>query len=135
MNESTRIRGDVIFDTNAASGLIRQLPDLMQVVDSSCRVHLPLAVVGELLYGANCAPNPERQLARVRSFAARSTVLFPDQLTAEVYGRIKTALRLKGRMIPENDLWIAATAIQHGLPVLTQDSHFKEVPGITHLTW
>jgi tRNA(fMet)-specific endonuclease VapC len=107
----------------------------MIAVDPSCRVHLPLAVVGKLLYGANCAPNPERQLGRVRAFAARSNVVYPNQETAEIYGRIKTELRRRGRMIPENDLWIAATAIQHEMPVLTQDSHFQEVPGVVLLTW
>jgi PIN domain-containing protein len=42
-------------------------------------------------------------------------------------GEIRDRLRLKGRPIPENDIWIAATAVQHGLPLATRDDHFKEV--------
>jgi hypothetical protein len=39
-------------------------------------------------------------------------------------------LRRKGTPIPTNELWIAASAAQHGLMLLTLDHHFKEVPQI-----
>jgi predicted nucleic acid-binding protein len=38
--------------------------------------------------------------------------------------------RMKGTPIPTNDLWIAASAMQHGLKVLTTDKHYLEVPQI-----
>jgi len=51
----------------------------------------------------------------------------PDLATAEHYGGIKTTLRKKGKMIHENDIWIAAVAIQHNLPLFTADKQFKEI--------
>lgn len=135
MSESTRIRGDVLFDTNAASAFIRKIPEMVSILDPLCQVFLPLAVVGELLYGAHYAARPEAQLLKVREFAADTSVLFPDQATAEIYGRIKADLRRLGSMIPENDLWIAATAIQHDLLLLTQDIHFRVMPEVNLLTW
>jgi tRNA(fMet)-specific endonuclease VapC len=48
-------------------------------------------------------------------------------VTAQYYGKIKDGLRLKGRPIPENDIWVAAAAMQYGLPVATRDAHFDEV--------
>jgi len=39
-------------------------------------------------------------------------------------------LRKKGRPIPENDVWIAAVARQHGLTLLTRDVHFREIEGL-----
>ena len=135
MSESKLIDGELLFDTNAASGLIRRSAPLVAAIAPSCKVVLPLPVVGELLYGAHHAGNPQAQLARVRSFVARTAILVPDSSTAEEYGRIKADLRMRGQMIPENDLWIAAIAAQHGLPVLTRDGHFSYVTVITVATW
>ena len=44
-----------------------------------------------------------------------------DAVTAWIYGEVRDRLRLKGRPIPENDLWIAAIAIQHDLALATRD--------------
>jgi tRNA(fMet)-specific endonuclease VapC len=53
-----------------------------------------------------------------------------DAATAREYGRIKEILRAKGKPIPENDIWIAAMAVQHGLTLATRDQHFGEVPNL-----
>ena len=53
-----------------------------------------------------------------------------DAETAERYGAIVHALRTAGTPIPTNDLWIAASAMQHGLRVLTTDAHYNRVAQI-----
>jgi tRNA(fMet)-specific endonuclease VapC len=50
--------------------------------------------------------------------------------TARVYGKIKDELRIKGKPIPENDVWIAAIAKENGLTLLTKDNHFDNVDSI-----
>ena len=62
-------------------------------------------------------------------------LLVPSEATAREYGRIKAELRAAGKPIPENDIWIAAQAREHGLPVATCDEHFKCVDGLTVLDW
>ena len=59
------------------------------------------------------------------------TILVCDTETARQYGRIKVELRRKGRPIPENDMWIAAVALQHGLTLATRDAHFDAIDGLT----
>jgi tRNA(fMet)-specific endonuclease VapC len=54
-----------------------------------------------------------------------------DATTAEIFVTIKLALFAKGNPIPENDIWIAATAIQYQLPLYTNDKHFIEVENIS----
>lgn len=45
------------------------------------------------------------------------------------YGRIFRHLKANGRLIGGNDLWIAATALENGLPVVTRNvGHFRRVP-------
>jgi tRNA(fMet)-specific endonuclease VapC len=44
-------------------------------------------------------------------------------------------LRIKGRPIPENDIWIAATARQHDLTLVSRDRHFAEVDNLRWEQW
>ena len=48
--------------------------------------------------------------------------------TAERYAEIDAYLRLKGRPIPRNDVWIAALVMEHGGVLITRDAHFRELP-------
>ena len=53
-----------------------------------------------------------------------------DADVAEAWARLRVALRDAGRRMPVNDSWIAATAIAHGIPVVTQDDDYDETPGL-----
>jgi tRNA(fMet)-specific endonuclease VapC len=48
---------------------------------------------------------------------------------------IKSHLRAKGRPIPENDIWIAAVAMQHRVTVVSRDPHFKEIADLDLQVW
>ncbi len=50
--------------------------------------------------------------------------------TAVRWASIRFGLRRAGHMLPINDVWIAASAMEHGLPVVTSDAHFLEIPQI-----
>ena len=60
----------------------------------------------------------------------RATFFRVDEGTAEAYADVRDELKRSGRPIPGNDLWIAALARQHALPLLSRDRHFDFVPGI-----
>jgi tRNA(fMet)-specific endonuclease VapC len=53
-----------------------------------------------------------------------------DEDTAEFYAEIMSRLRKLGTPIPTNDIWIAATAFQHGLRLFSKDAHFRFIPGL-----
>jgi predicted nucleic acid-binding protein len=55
--------------------------------------------------------------------------------TAERYAQIRRELKTSGRPIPSNDLWIAALAREHRLPVVSRDRHFEAVRGLQLVTW
>jgi len=57
-------------------------------------------------------------------------VLNVDFEISRRYGRIRRDLRLQGRLLADNDLWIAATALAHDLTLVTRDKHFERVPGL-----
>lgn len=55
--------------------------------------------------------------------------------TAECYAEIRRELKIAATPIPTNDLWIAAAARAHRLPIATRDPHFRAVPGLKIVFW
>jgi Predicted nucleic acid-binding protein, contains PIN domain len=121
----------LLLDTNIVIELFKGDEKIFSFLQGQQTVYIPAAVLGELYLGAYRSANEQKHLQQVKGFLMRCTVLNADHGTAENYGRVKSALLKKGKPIPENDIWIAATALQHQLPLYTQDKHFGEVSGIT----
>ena len=91
---------------------------------------LPVPVVGELRYGARNSRRAEENLAEVERLVARCRVMDITLVTAEVYARLRLDLKKKGKPIPENDLWIAATALALDATLVSRDSDFQAVEGL-----
>ena len=87
-------------------------------------------VLGELLSGFASGAREERNRRELRDFlsSTRVTVLPIGLETAERFAVVHQALRRAGTPIPTHDVWIAASAMEHGLRVLTTDAHFRAVP-------
>jgi tRNA(fMet)-specific endonuclease VapC len=79
--------------------------------------------------------NVNDNIGRIESFLANSGLLSCDAATSPIYGEIKTEPRRKGRPIPDNDIWIAASAKQHSLTLVTRDVHFDDVDGLPVIRW
>lgn len=106
---------------------------LKGAVESSHSLHevgFPVAVVGELRFGALGSRAPARRLAEIERLFGGASILASDVETARVYAEVRHRLKSAGRPLPENDIWIAATCLQYGLPLLTLDRHFNEVEGL-----
>jgi tRNA(fMet)-specific endonuclease VapC len=125
----------VILDTNAVSSLFAGDPALADVLAARSRHHLPVIVIGEYRFGLLRSRHRERLGLLLATLIQESSVLVVDQVTAEVYSQVREDLRTKGRPIPENDVWIAALALQHQQPVVSHDDHFDSVPGLVRLGW
>jgi tRNA(fMet)-specific endonuclease VapC len=93
-------------------------------------IFIPSIAAGELYYGAYCSANVKKHLDQANQFLQNYIILAPDVMTGDLYGNIKSALKKKGKPVPENDIWIAAIAIQFNLPLFTIDKHFKEIDNI-----
>src|SRR4051794_7262822 len=92
-------------------------------------------VVGELIYGALHSARVDENIARTESLMTWLSVVTLDAATAYEYGKIKQSLRIKGRMIPDNDIWIAACCIQHDITLVSRDRHFSEVGKLALELW
>jgi tRNA(fMet)-specific endonuclease VapC len=98
--------------------------------DDAAEVVLSAVVLGELTYGAMNSRSPEANLANLERLGEQCTFAPVDGIVVRRYGQVRLALKRKGRPIPENDIWIAATAIALDATLLTDNSHFDEVDGL-----
>ncbi|MDR3693449.1 type II toxin-antitoxin system VapC family toxin [Mucilaginibacter sp.] len=120
-----------LLDTSVIIHIFKSNPDIIAQLRTFSEIFLPSIAAGELYYGAYCFANIKKHLDQSNQFLKNYTILSPDVITADFYGRIKKSLKDKGKPIPENDIWIAAIAIQFNLPLFATDKHFREINNIT----
>ncbi len=125
-----------LFDTDAISEVLRPRPArsylrwLSQV--PRAEQFTSAVVIGELYKGAYGSPSRERHLENIEKLVLPAvTVLSYDVAAARVFGEIQAKLSARGRTLADADLQIAATAILHGLEVVTGNlRHFLRIPGV-----
>lgn len=127
--------GRFLLDTNIVIALFAQDPSVQEQLRRAEAVFLPSIVLGELYYGARRSTKVETNPGRIDELAASTLVLPCDIGAAQQYGLIKNSLRVRGRPLPENDVWVAAIACQHALTLVSRDEHFKEVDGLRLESW
>lgn len=125
----------MILDTNAVSSLLAGVPALSEVLANRPRHHLPVIVIGEYRFGLLRSRHREQLELLLVTLIRESIVLDVDETTAELYSRVREELRVKGRPIPENDVWIAALALQHEQAVVSRDEHFDSIRGLVRVAW
>lgn len=119
----------IIIDVNAYTSFRRGTEEAVDVIRSVPIIIISPIVTGELLSGFAMGSGEMRNRKELELFLSSPRVRFVNinKKTAEYYSVIYRKLRKKGRPIPTNDLWIAATALQYGLAVFTYDEHFKSI--------
>ncbi|HRG55439.1 MAG TPA: type II toxin-antitoxin system VapC family toxin [Lacunisphaera sp.] len=115
--------GDVLLDTTVVVAHLRGVTAVSQRLAETQTRYLPTVALGELHYGVHRSARPDENLRLLERWLRVAVLLSVTPATAGHYGRLKDQLARAGTPIPENDLWIAAVALEHGLPVATRDAH------------
>lgn len=123
------------LDTNIVSAHLRGDSHVGIQIQTHSRLYLPVTVLGELYYGAHHTEHRDKQLHRIRAFLPLAQTVHVDDEIAEQYGKVKARLAELGSMIPENDIWIAATCLVHDLTLASRDAHFEAVEGLLIVRW
>jgi tRNA(fMet)-specific endonuclease VapC len=129
------VNGRFLLDTNIIIGLLNRERSILDALANAAEVFVPVIAVGELYFGAARSGRPDANRAVLDQFTAGRVVLPCDLAVAREYGRLKGALKAQGTPLPENDMWIAASALRHGLTVASRDQHFREVAGLVVVAW
>jgi predicted nucleic acid-binding protein len=125
-----------LFDTDAISEVLRPRPlqSYLNWIGSVERAdQFTSAVsVGELFKGAFRSKARERHVKNIEERVLPALTVLPfDVATARVFGRLRAELEERGTVLPDADIQIAATAIHHGLDLVTGNiKHFEQFPGL-----
>lgn len=125
-----------LFDTDAISELLRRtpLPAYVEWLKAVPRAEqfTSAVVIGELYKGAYRSQARQHHLANIESRILPAVTALPfDVATAKVFGQIRARLEEVGTILPDADLQIAATAIYHGLKLVSGNlRHFSRIPEI-----
>jgi tRNA(fMet)-specific endonuclease VapC len=140
-----------LLDTNHCSFAILGNPTVLSrlaAIENSL-VSTCVIVQGELVDMAERSQRQEDNLTLIYSFLMGIYIHNIDEFTATIYGQLKAALfkqfapkekkkRRKTKITDlgfgENDLWIAAIAIQHNLIIVSADSDFQRIRQVRTLT-
>jgi predicted nucleic acid-binding protein len=119
----------ILLDTNAYTAFMLGEADVVEVLAHAQRLYLNSVVLGELLGGFAAGTREQKNRAELARFldSPRVEVLPVTEQTADCYALVYAGLRRKGQPIPTNDLWIAASALEHGAALLTHDAHFSQI--------
>ncbi|NLF08147.1 MAG: type II toxin-antitoxin system VapC family toxin [Pirellulaceae bacterium] len=122
----------ILIDTNAYAAFKRGDSEAVFIVQRAPLVAVNSVILGELLGGFALGLREEANRRELVSFlnSPRVVVLPLDRHTADNYAVVYSTLKKAGRPIPTNDMWIAASAIQHRLAIYSFDRHFRSVPGL-----
>lgn len=127
--------GRFLLDTNIVIAHLDGEKSVTDRVKQISEIFISTVVMGELFYGAAKSQKTSSNILRLENVVQEFCILPCDIATAKVYGLTKKEMKVKGNPIPENDLWIAASARQHGLTLATRDRHFSEVPQLQVENW
>jgi tRNA(fMet)-specific endonuclease VapC len=120
------------LDTNAYTAFMLGDAAVVEVVAHAERLYLNSVVLGESLGGFAAGTREAKHRVELARFvdSPRVEVLPFTAQTADSYALVYSGLRRKGQPIPTNDLWIAASALEHGAGLLTRDAHFAQIDGL-----
>jgi tRNA(fMet)-specific endonuclease VapC len=122
----------IIVDTNFYTAFKRNDAEAANLVRHAEYIGINTVILGELFAGFRCGSREKQNRFELDQFldSARVDTIVLDDETAEFYAQVFSELRQKGRPIPSNDLWLAASALQHGLALATYDDHFSSISGL-----
>lgn len=122
----------IALDTNAYAAFKRGDEQIVGVLQHAPSIIVCATVLGELLGGFAAGRRESANRSELTQFinVQRVKVVPSTAATADLYALVYAALRRKGRPIPTNDLWIAASSLEHAAALLTLDSHFQNIDGL-----
>jgi len=122
----------ILLDTNAYSEFMSGNKLVFDYIIDAEPIYVSTVMLGELFAGFQGGKRYTKNLDELKSFINKDGIKIINVSieTAEIFGEIKAELSKKGKMIPLNDIWIAAHTIETGSKLITFDSHFKQINGL-----
>ena len=120
------------LDTNAYSAFKHGKAEVVDQLERAERILIPVPVLAELRIGLRGGTREALNLDELEQFLSspRVELCSLTEQTAILYAEIFGTLQRKGKPIPLNDIWIAASAMEQGAILLSADAHFTWIDGL-----
>ena len=120
----------IVLDTSAYSEYLKGNEAVKSIIQKADEISVTPVILGELISGFVKGRYEKKNRDILNEFltSPRVSIIDVDEETSERYAIIINYLREQGTPIPTNDIWIAASAMQYGLKILTTDKHYLKVP-------
>ena len=129
-----KMSGSCLWDTNIVIAFYDQDPQVLGKIKTN-KIFIPAIVIGELWFGAEKSSKKLSNQKQIKALIDEVAILPVTEETSKHYGQIKNKLKQKGKPIPENDIWIAALAMEYDILLVTRDQHFSNIEGIKIEAW
>ncbi|HLC63710.1 MAG TPA: type II toxin-antitoxin system VapC family toxin [Candidatus Nanoarchaeia archaeon] len=129
-----------LFDTDILVGLLREDSQashkLKDLLERQTELHTSSVNLHELIKGAYLSKHPEKNMSRVIRLIQSFSLLGFDEEAALISGKLSADKEMKGKMIEQNDIFIAALALTHNLTLITRNKkHFESIEGLQIEVW
>lgn len=121
----------LLLDTNVLIRFFRSDRKIADIISTFEKIVIPTVVLGEFKSGVDpLTIGGKRQLEVLDAFLDSPSVdIIPvTEDVSSAYARIFRTLKANGTPIPQNDIWIAACAMDAGAKLISSDSHFAKIP-------
>lgn len=121
-----------LLDTDWVISFLNGRPEAVELVRRLADAGIAISVIayGEVYEGLLGSSSPAERRAQLDEFMVRVDSIAPNLDVARHYADIRLQLRQQGLLIPDNDMWIAATARGYDLTLVSRDDHFRRVPDL-----
>ena len=126
---------NLLFDTNILIGFLKNDNSIVDKMRNVEEINVSVITVGEMLFGAQNSKRKEENKKCYQSFFSLCNILPIDTIVSEAYSEIRIKLKELGQPIPENDIWIIATAQANGLKIVSRDKHIISCDFIEKTIW
>lgn len=125
-----------LLDADWVISFLNGRPNAIELVTKLADDGIAIGAItyGEIVEGLLGVERSRDRLHEFEQLTSSVDLLPVDVPVARHYAQVRSTLRAEGRLIPDNDLWIAATALEHNLTLVSRDSHFERVPGLELLS-
>lgn len=122
----------ILIDTSFYIDILSGEKYAVNILQQTQRLLVCPIVIGEVLYGLKTSSKEKDRVAQFEKFLQSSCVdVVPIGMkTAQYFAAVHYELKKIGQPIPVNDIWIAACAMEHAVPLATNDKHFNKIPNL-----
>jgi len=126
----------VMIDTNIYSLAMKGDAGVVGVLREIDRIGISTISIGELFSGFKGGNTEKKNREELDIFLdSPRVVVHPIEVeTADFYAAVLNRLKSAGTPIPTNDIWIAASAFQHGYKLYSRDKHFRFMQGLIQIS-